>query len=98
MQLEQGVFHDLAERRVDPVLAPGHLGHAQAGRGGLYQRLDQQRGLVAQDVSAEELSRGRVGVQRADALGVPQGPAVGGVLVGVGGLDVGPAARQVLDA
>jgi hypothetical protein len=52
-QLQQRVLHDFGERRVDPVLTAGEVGHPLAVRDGLDQRRDQQCRLVAKDVSAE---------------------------------------------
>jgi hypothetical protein len=74
---------------VDPVLAPGHVIQPQAGGGRLYQRLDEQRGLVAHDVRAEQGPRRGVGVQLAEASGVMQGPPVSHVGVLLDRLDVG---------
>ena len=64
----------------------------------LDERLDEQGGLIAQDVGAEQRAADRVGVQPAEATGVLQGPAVGRVVVRLGGLHVGPLARQILNA
>jgi hypothetical protein len=81
---------------VDPVLAPGHVSQPQAGGGRLYQRLDEQRGLITHDVRAEQGPRRGVGVQLAEANGVMQGPPVGYVGVLLDRRHVGALVAQVL--
>ena len=77
LKLEQGVLYDLAQRGVDPVLAPGEVGHVLSGGGGLDQRLDEQGGLLAHDVRAEQGAGRGIAVQLAEARRVLKRPAVG---------------------
>src|SRR5450631_255369 len=81
LEAEQGVLHDLAERRVDPVLTERHLGHRLTERHRLDQRLDEVGGLVADQVCAEQFPRGWVRDQLADTGGVLHCPAVSRVTV-----------------
>src|SRR4051795_6282537 len=56
VETQQGVLDDLGERRMDPVLAPGHLAHTEAEAHRLDQRLDQGGRLLAHQMRADELS------------------------------------------
>src|SRR5665647_172304 len=76
VEAEQGVLDDFAERRVNPVLPPRHLGHGLPKGHPLDQRLDQVRRLRTHEVRAEQFARGWVRDHFADTCGVLQRPAV----------------------
>jgi hypothetical protein len=70
-QVQQRVLDQLRHRRVNPVLAARHASRVQTEAHRLDHRLDQRRGLRADDVRAEQLA-GR----RAVSAGLSSGVAV----------------------
>ena len=80
-QLQEGVLHDLTQRRVDPILTPGEVRHSLAMCNRLNQRCDEKGSFVAKDVSTEKGPRLRIGVELAEAAIVLEGPTVCGVTV-----------------